>query len=84
MIWAMSDNDMFVTDAAQGHEAGPGTQANQVSQKCVAEFRIFKRVGRFRNRLNIEINISQSLILYKHLLIIRYVYDRDSDLRLFI
>ena len=55
----MSDNDMFVTDAAQGHEAGPGTQANQVSQKCVAEFRIFKRVGRFRNRLNIEINISQ-------------------------
>ena len=79
----MSDTDMFVTDAAQGHEAGPGAQANQVSQKRVAEFRIFKRVGPFRNRFNIEINISQSLILYKHLLI-RYVYDRDSDLRLFI
>ena len=67
----MSDTDMFVTDAAQGHEAGPGPQANQVSQKCVAEFRIFKRVGSFGNRFNIEINISQfsRLILYKHLLI---------------
>ena len=69
-----SDHDthrMFVADAAQGHEAGPGTQANQVSQKCVAELRIFKRVGSFGNRFNIEINISQfsRLILYKHLLI---------------
>ena len=62
---------MFVADAAQGHEAGPGPETNQVSQKCVAEFRIFKRVGSFGNRFNIEINISQfsRLILYKHLLI---------------
>ena len=59
MIWVMSDTDMFVTDAAQGHEAGPGPQTNQVSQKCVAEFRIFKRVGPVRNRFNIEINIPQ-------------------------
>ena len=85
MIWVMSDTDMFVTDAAQGHEAGPGPQANQVSQKCVAEFRIFKRVGSFGNRFNIEINISQfsRLILYKHLLIMimieTMIWDCSSE-----
>ena len=59
MIDMMTDTDMFVADAAQGHEARPGPETNQVSQKCVAEFRIFKRVGSFGNRFNIEINISQ-------------------------
>ena len=50
---------MFVTDAAQGREAGPGPQADQVGQKCVSELGIFTRIGPFRNRFNIEINISQ-------------------------
>ena len=74
---------MFIADAAQGHEAGPGTQANQVSQKCVAKFRIFIRVGSYGNRFNIEINISQHNIHLTFINPLANVYERDRDLILF-
>ena len=52
-------HDIYVADAAQGHEAAPGPQADQGGQECVAQLGVFKRIGPFRIRFNIEINISQ-------------------------
>ena len=50
---------MIIADAAQGHEADPGPETNQVSEKCFSKLRISKGVGHFGARINIKINISQ-------------------------
>ena len=50
---------MIIADAAQGHEADPGPETDQVSEKCFPKLGISKGVGNFGARNSIKINISQ-------------------------